>query len=41
LAAPCVVCFRRLPQPVLWVMVAVVGTTTALLSHYFFTTQLI
>ena len=36
LAAPCVVCLRRLPLPVLWCLVGVVGLTTALISRSFF-----
>jgi hypothetical protein len=41
LAAPCVVCLRRLPLPVLGAVLVVVGTTTALISHYFFSGTLI
>lgn len=36
LAAPCVLCFRRLPFPVLAVAVVVVGAVTTLMSHAFF-----
>ena len=36
LAAPCVVCLRRLPLPLMWVIVAIVGVTTALISRSFF-----
>jgi hypothetical protein len=41
LAAPCVVCLRRLPLPLLLVMVAVVGATSAVVSHYFFNFTLV
>lgn len=36
LAAPCTVCLRRLPLPLLWAIVLVVGATTALVSRSFF-----
>ena len=36
LAAPCVVCLRRLPIPLLWCLVGIVGVTTALISRSFF-----
>jgi hypothetical protein len=36
LAAPCVVCLRRVPTPVLAVVVVLVGATTALISRSFF-----
>ena len=36
LAAPCVVCLRRVPLPLLWVIVGIVGITTALISRSFF-----
>ena len=36
LAAPCVVCLRRVPLPLLWVIVVIVGVTTALISRSFF-----
>jgi hypothetical protein len=36
LAAPCVVCLRRLPMAVLVPLVVVMGTVTAIVSHYFF-----
>jgi hypothetical protein len=36
LAAPCVVCLRRLPLPRLWAIVLIVGITTALISRSFF-----
>ena len=35
-AAPCVVCLRRVPLPLLWVIVVVTGVTTALISRSFF-----
>jgi len=41
LAAPCIVCLRRLPLPVLCVVVAIVGATTVAVSHYFFSNALI
>jgi hypothetical protein len=41
LAAPCVVCLRRVPLPVLCVVVVVVGATSAVISHYFFTYALV
>ena len=41
LAAPCVVCFRRLPLAVLVPIALVVGTGTAIVSHYFFNGTLI
>lgn len=36
IAAPCVVCLRGVPLWLLWPIVAVAGTTTALVSRYFF-----
>jgi hypothetical protein len=36
LAAPCVVCLRRVRMPLLWVIVGIVGITTALISRSFF-----
>ena len=36
LAAPCVVCLRRVPLPLLWAIVLVVAGTTALISRSFF-----
>jgi hypothetical protein len=41
LAAPCVVCLRRLPLPLLLVVVAVVGATSAVVSHFFFNYTLV
>lgn len=41
LAAPCVVCLRRLNLPVLVVLTAVTALTTALISHYFFSGALL
>jgi hypothetical protein len=41
LAAPCVVCLRRMPLPVLCVLVVVVGATSAVISQYFFNYALI
>jgi hypothetical protein len=41
LAAPCMVVLRRAPQWVLWPVVAVVAVTTALVSRFFFSIQLI
>ena len=41
LAAPVVVCLRRLPAPVLVIVLVVVGTTTALMSRFFFNGTLI
>jgi len=41
LAAPCVVCLRRLPLPLLCVLVVVVGVTGALISRPFFTNYLV
>jgi hypothetical protein len=36
LAAPCVVCLRRVPLPLLWGIIVVTGVTTALISRSFF-----
>jgi len=36
LAAPCVVCLRRIPTPLLCALVVMVGLTTALMSRSFF-----
>jgi hypothetical protein len=36
LAAPCVVCLRRVPLPLLWGIILVTGVTTALISRSFF-----
>ena len=36
LAAPCVVCLRGMPLPVLCVLLVVVGATSAVISQYFF-----
>jgi hypothetical protein len=36
LAAPCVVCLRRVPLPLLWAIVLITGTVTALISRSFF-----
>jgi hypothetical protein len=36
LAAPCVVCFHRLPLPLLWAIILVVAVTSALISRFFF-----
>ena len=36
LAAPCVVCLRRAPLPLLCAIVAIVGITTAVISRSFF-----
>ena len=41
LAAPCVVCLRRLPLPWLCAIVAAVGVTTALISRSFFNNTLV
>lgn len=41
LAAPVVVCFRRLPAPVLVIVLVAVGATTALMSRFFFNGTLI
>jgi hypothetical protein len=41
LAAPCVICLRRVPLPVLCAIVAVVGITTALISRSFFVGSLV
>ena len=41
LAAPCVVCFRRIPLPLLWCLVGITGLTTALISRSFFTNAFI
>jgi len=41
LAAPAVVCLRRIPLPLLWAVVAVVGVVTALLSRSFFANTLV
>jgi hypothetical protein len=36
LAAPCVICLRRIPLRFLWPIVCIVGVTTALISRFFF-----
>lgn len=41
LAAPCVACVKRLPFVALAALVIAVGTTTALISHPFFTGRLV
>ncbi len=41
LAAPCVVCLRRWPMPLMIALLLVVGTTTMLISKVFFTGALV
>ncbi len=41
LAAPAIVCLRRIPLPLLWAVVAIVGVITALLSRSFFANTLV
>jgi hypothetical protein len=41
LAAPCVVCLRRLPMPLMIPLLLLVGTTTMLISRSFFTGTLV
>ena len=41
LAAPCVLCLRRLPMPLLVLLVAVIAVTTAFVSRAFFAGTLV
>jgi hypothetical protein len=41
LAAPGIVCLRRIPLPLLWALVAIAGVVTALLSRSFFANTLV